>query len=85
MSIKILVLEGDGIGPEILEATLDVVHFLNQELDLDILISKALVGLKSLDKNGVTITPQIIENSKQVDGIILGPVDQTLRFDGYEL
>ena len=78
MSIKILVLEGDGIGPEIMEATLDVVHFLNQELDLDILISKDLVGLKSLDKNGITITPQIIENSKQVDGIILGPVDHNI-------
>jgi len=51
MSINILALEGDGIGPEIMEATLDVVSFLNQELQLDIQFTKELVGLKSLKKN----------------------------------
>jgi isocitrate/isopropylmalate dehydrogenase len=48
MSINILALEGDGIGPEIMEATLDVVDFLNQELQLDIQFTKELVGFKSL-------------------------------------
>jgi len=78
MPIRILALDGDGIGPEIMEATLEVVYLLNQELDLDIKISKDLIGLQSLDQNGITITPQVIENSKQVDGIILGPVDHNI-------
>ena len=78
MPIRILALDGDGIGPEIMEATLEVVYLLNQELDLNIQISKDLIGLQSFDKNGITITPQVIENSKQVDGIILGPVDHNI-------
>ena len=61
-----------------MEATLEVVYLLNQELDLNLQISKDLIGLQSFDKNGITITPQVIENSKQVDGIILGPVDHNI-------
>ena len=57
MPIRILALDGDGIGPEIMEATLEVVYLLNQELDLNLQISKDLIGLQSFDKNGITITP----------------------------
>ena len=32
MSIDILALDGDGIGPEIMQSTLDIVDFLNKEL-----------------------------------------------------
>ena len=64
MPIRILALDGDGIGPEIMEATLEVVY-LNQKLDLNLQISKDLIGLQSFDKNGITITPQVIENSNK--------------------
>lgn len=78
MSINILALEGDGIGPEIMEATLDVVSFLNQELQLDIQFTKELVGLKSLKKHSTTITSKVLLASKKADGIILGPVDHNI-------
>ena len=46
MSIDILALDGDGIGPEIMQSTLDIVDFLNKELKLDIQIRKKVIGLK---------------------------------------
>ena len=44
MSIDILALDGDGIGPEIMQSTLDIVDFLNKELKLDIQIRKEVIG-----------------------------------------
>jgi 3-isopropylmalate dehydrogenase len=75
MSIDILALDGDGIGPEIMQSTLDIVDFLNKELKLDIQIRKKVIGLKSLDQNSTTMTSEVILASKEADGIILGPVD----------
>ena len=75
MSIDILALDGDGIGPEIMQSTLDIVDFLNKELKLDIQIRKKVIGLKSLDQNNTTMTSEVILASKEADGIILGPVD----------
>ena len=40
MSINILAFDGDGIGPEIMKSTLDVVEVLNEKLKLDIDIKK---------------------------------------------
>ena len=34
MSINILAFDGDGIGPEIMKSTLDIVEFLNEKLEL---------------------------------------------------
>ena len=75
MSIDILALDGDGIGPEIMQSTLDIVDFLNKELKLDIQIRKEVIGLKSLDQNSTTMTSEVVLTSKEADGIILGPVD----------
>jgi len=60
MSIDILALDGDGIGPEIMQSTLDIVDFLNKELKLDIQIRKEVIGLKSLDQNSTTMTSEVV-------------------------
>jgi 3-isopropylmalate dehydrogenase len=75
MSIDILALDGDGIGPEIMQSTLDIVDFLNKELKLDIQIRKEVIGFKSIDQNSTTMTSEVVLASKEADGIILGPVD----------
>ena len=55
MSIDILALDGDGIGPEIMQSTLDIVDFLNTELKLDIQIRKEVIGFKSIDQNNTQV------------------------------
>ena len=42
MSINILAFDGDGIGPEIMKSTLNIVEHLNEKLKLKIDISKAV-------------------------------------------
>ena len=75
MSINILAFDGDGIGPEIMKSTLDIVEFLNEKLELKIDIKKEIIGIKLLEQKGTTFTDDALKNAKKADGIILGPVD----------
>ena len=75
MSINILAFDGDGIGPEIMKSTLDVVELLNEKLKLGIDIKKEIIGFKSLEQKGTTFTDDALTKAKKADGIILGPVN----------
>ena len=75
MSINILAFDGDGIGPEIMRSTLDIVEFLNEKLELKIDIKKEIIGFKLLEQKGTTFSDKALKNAKKADGIILGPVD----------
>jgi len=50
MTKQILVLPGDGIGPEIVEQAVRVLELLRDESGLDITISQATVGGKAYDE-----------------------------------
>jgi len=75
MKLNIIAFDGDGIGPEIVSSTLDVINLLNSKLKLDIEIQREILGFNLLKKNGVTFTDDLLLKSKKADGIILGPVD----------
>lgn len=72
--MNILVLPGDGIGPEITESTLEVLDVVNDALDLNLQFETADIGLKSLAEQGTTLPAPVLERIPQVDGVILGPV-----------
>ena len=74
MPIKFLVLPGDGIGPEITKATLDVVASVDAMLDLGIEYEHRDIGLKALADNGTTLPDEVMKLVPQADGVILGPV-----------
>lgn len=72
--MRILTLPGDGIGPEITTATLDVLRHLDTTRDLGLQVEQDTVGLASLAAEGTTLPPRVLERVPQVDGVILGPV-----------
>ncbi|MFK0007827.1 isocitrate/isopropylmalate dehydrogenase family protein [Paenarthrobacter sp. NPDC090520] len=72
--MKILVLPGDGIGPEITETTLDVLKTVDQIHSLGLEFEQKDIGLKSLAEQGTTLPDAVMERIPQVDGVILGPV-----------
>ena len=75
MKFNIIAFDGDGIGPEIVSSTLDIINLLNTKLKLDIEIKREILGFNLLKKIGVTFTDDLLLKSKEADGIILGPVD----------
>ncbi len=74
MTKQILILPGDGIGPEIVEQAVRVIELLRDEGELDVEISKALVGGAAYDDSGHPLPPDTLEQAKQADAILLGAV-----------
>ena len=72
--LNLLVLDGDGIGPEITAATLDVLAAAGKAFDFTAHTRRELIGLRSLEVNGTTFLPDVLEAAREVDGLILGPV-----------
>ena len=74
-SLSLLALPGDGIGPEITDATLEVLERANQSFGLELSIAHDVVGFASLKKHGHTVPDALLNRARQADGIILGPCD----------
>jgi isocitrate/isopropylmalate dehydrogenase len=72
--MKLLVLEGDGIGPEITRATTSVLQAAARRFDLRLEFSHDDIGFAALHKRGTTIPSEVIAQAKAADGVILGPV-----------
>ena len=83
--MELLVLPGDGIGPEITDATLQVLRAADECLDLRLEFELQDIGLASLAATGTTLPASVLERVPQVDGVLLGPVshyDYPPRADG---
>jgi len=74
--MRIAVLPGDGIGPEITAATLDVLRAVDAGLGLGLAFEQHEVGLASLKTAGTTFAPAVLDACRAADGILMGPVDQ---------
>ncbi len=70
--MKILVLPGDGIGPEIVQASLKVLEAANQKFSLGLQFDHDDVGFASLEKHGTTLRQETLDKAKTYDGVILG-------------
>jgi 3-isopropylmalate dehydrogenase len=72
--VKILVLPGDGIGPEITIATLAILDRANGLFGLGLEWQRDEVGLVPLKKEGTTLPPRVMDAARAADGVILGPL-----------
>ncbi len=71
---SLLVLPGDGIGPEIARATCEVLEAAVDSFGLDIVLTSREIGFAALANEGSTIPDGVIEAARAADGVILGPV-----------
>src|SRR4029453_18289123 len=72
--MRILALPGNGIGPEITEATLQVLHAVDDRHGLGLEIEQLDIGLKALEDQGTTLPDPVLRRVTEVDATILGPV-----------
>ncbi len=72
--MKLLVLPGDGIGPEITDATLAVLDRANAKFKLGLEWQLQDIGLTTLRTQGSTLPADVMEAARNAPGIILGPV-----------
>ena len=74
--MKLAVLPGDGIGPEITEATLEVLEAADRRFALGLEKERHAVGLAALKSAGTTCPEGLLEACRRADAILLGPLDQ---------
>jgi 3-isopropylmalate dehydrogenase len=77
--MHLLILPGDGIGPEITAATVAVLKAADARFGLGLKFEEAPVGYAGLKARNHTIHPDIVEKARAVDGVVLGPTD-TFQF-----
>ena len=72
--LRLCVMQGDGIGPEITAVTLDVLRAAGKRWQIAFAFEDVPVGLEPLKTQGTTFPETSFAAAKSADGIILGPV-----------
>ncbi len=71
---KILLLPGDGIGPEVVAEVRKILDWFNKNRSLDFKVDEALVGGASIDKHKIPITDEVFYKALESEAVILGAV-----------
>lgn len=74
MSKKVMILPGDGIGPEIVEQARRVLSAVNDRFALSLEFVDELIGGASIDVHGEPLTDAAVERARGCDAILLGAV-----------
>ena len=80
---KILLLPGDGIGPEVIEEVKKIILWFNSNKSLDFEIDQDLAGGCSYDKHGTPITDEVFYKALESEVIMLGAVGGP-KWDGLD-
>jgi 3-isopropylmalate dehydrogenase len=70
---KIGVLAGDGIGPEITDATIEVLQAASERTGLKLHLTHCLVGWKAREQEGTLLSEATEQTLRSSDGWIMGP------------
>ena len=71
---SLLILPGDGIGPEAMAEVRRIVDWMETNRAVKFDLDEDLVGGASIDKHGVPITDEVVEKAQNVDAVLLGAV-----------
>lgn len=74
MSRTVLMLPGDGIGPEIVSEAEKILHRVNEKFGLGLGFEQGLVGGAAIDETGEPLPGDTLERARKVDAILLGAV-----------
>lgn len=72
--MKIVVLPGDGIGPETMASTVGVLQAASRRFNLNLELTHEIAGHESLERHGATVTQALLEKVRAADGLMLGPM-----------
>ena len=74
MSKTVLVLPGDGIGPEIVAEAVNVLEALRAMAGLDVRLEFAQVGGAAIDATGSPLPEEVLARAQAADAVLLGAV-----------
>ena len=71
---RITLLPGDGIGPEIMAVTVDVLNVVGKKFDIQFEFTEALVGGAAIDATGEPLPAQTLHTCRQSDAVLLAAI-----------
>ena len=71
---KLLLLPGDGIGPEVVGEVRKIIDWFNKKKSLDFKIEEGLIGGASYEKHKKSITDEVFYKALESEAVILGAV-----------
>jgi 3-isopropylmalate dehydrogenase len=71
---SITLLPGDGIGPEIMAVTVEVLKVVAQQCDLEFEFQEALIGGAAIDATGNPLPPETVERCRKSDSVLLAAI-----------
>ena len=74
MNKKILILPGDGIGPEVTSSAVEILKFIEDSYSLDLDIEIHDIGGTAYDKTGYPLPNETLEVARESDAILFGAV-----------
>ena len=84
MTKKIVTLSGDGIGPEIINAGLQVLSAVAEKIGFDYELDAKDFGGAAIDKFGVPLPDETLEAARNADAILHAAIGDP-KFDGAEI
>ncbi len=72
--MKIALIPGDGIGPDIIDQALKVLGAISRKYDVKFSFEEALMGGVAIDKTGVPLPEESMDICKNSDAVLLGAV-----------
>jgi 3-isopropylmalate dehydrogenase len=71
---SLLILPGDGIGPEVMAEVRRIIDWYGEKRDLTFDVSEDLVGGAAYDKHGTPLADATMDHAQEVDAVLLGAV-----------
>jgi 3-isopropylmalate dehydrogenase len=71
---NVVVLPGDGIGPEVVNAALSVLAAVCTVADAEVSIDVHLIGGRAIDEEGTPLPAETLEACRDADAVLLGAV-----------
>ena len=74
---KISLIPGDGIGPELSEATIEILNAIQKKFDIELEIIQVEAGDTCYEKTGVALPEETVEIIRNSNACMKGPVGET--------
>ena len=74
MNYNIAVIEGDGIGPEVVNAAIEVLNVIGKKYKVTFAFKKVLAGGKAIDTHGLPLPQETIRVCLESNSVLLGAV-----------
>jgi 3-isopropylmalate dehydrogenase len=74
MTHSLLLLPGDGIGPEVIAEVKKIIRWLNESAGADIQVSEHPFGGAAIEAHGVPLSDAALEQALKMDAVLMGAV-----------